>query len=65
MPTATLDFGTIHYDVDGPAQGRPVVFVHGYSMASSLWGPLAARLGDRGLRCFAPTWPLGAQMRTP
>ena len=59
MPTATLDFGTIHYDVTGPARGRPVVFGHGYSMASSLWGPLAARLGDRGLRCFAPTWPLG------
>lgn len=59
MPTVTLDAGTIHYDVTGPAQGRPVVFVHGYSMASSLWGPLAARLGERGLRCFAPTWPLG------
>ena len=59
MPTVTLDAGTIHYDVTGPAQGRPVVFVHGYSMASSLWGPLATRLGDRGLRCFAPTWPLG------
>ena len=51
MPTVTLD--------TGPAHGRPVVFVHGYSMASSLWGPLATRLGDRGLRCFAPTWPLG------
>jgi pimeloyl-ACP methyl ester carboxylesterase len=36
-----------------------VVFVHGYEMASSLWGPLGERLGARGLRCFAPTWPLG------
>lgn len=60
MPTVTLDTGTIHYDLTGPAGGRPVVFVHGYAMASSLWSPLAARLGARGLRCFAPTWPLGA-----
>jgi pimeloyl-ACP methyl ester carboxylesterase len=60
MPTVTLNAGTIHYDVSGPAEGRPVVFIHGYAMASSLWGPLGARLGARGLRCFAPTWPLGA-----
>jgi len=60
MPTVTLDAGTIHYHVTGPARGRPVVFVHGYSMASSLWGPVTTRLGARGLRCFAPTWPLGA-----
>ena len=60
MPTITLDAGTIHYDVTGPAEGRPVVFVHGYEMASSLWGPLSERLSARGLRCFAPTWPLGS-----
>src|SRR5689334_20712196 len=60
MPTVTLDAGTIHYDVTGAAGGRPVVFVHGYEMASSLWGPLSARLSARGLRCFAPTWPLGS-----
>ena len=60
MPTVTLDAGTIHYDVTGPAEGRPVVFIHGYAMAASLWGPLGARLGARGLRCFAPTWPIGS-----
>jgi pimeloyl-ACP methyl ester carboxylesterase len=60
MPTVTLDAGTIHYDVTGPAEGRPVVFVQGYEMASSLWGPLSERLSARGLRCFAPTWPLGS-----
>ncbi len=59
MPTVTLDAGTIRYDVTGPSAGRPVVFIHGYAMASSLWGPLGGRLGARGLRCFAPTWPLG------
>ena len=60
MPTVRLDAGTIYYDVTGPAEGRPVVFIHGYAMASSLWGPLGARLGARGLRCFAPTWPIGS-----
>ena len=60
MPTVTLEAGTIHYDVTGPAEGRLVVFVHGYEMASSFWGSLSERLSARGLRCFAPTWPLGS-----
>ncbi len=59
MPNVTLTGGTIRYDVTGPAEGRPVVFIHGYTMASSLWGPLGERLATRGLHCFAPTWPLG------
>ena len=29
MPTVTLDAGTLRYDVTGPPDGRPVVFVHG------------------------------------
>jgi pimeloyl-ACP methyl ester carboxylesterase len=60
MPVVTLKAGTIHYEVSGPEEGRPVVFVHGYMMGSSLWRPLAARLVARNLRCIAPTWPLGA-----
>ncbi|BBX23314.1 oxidoreductase [Mycolicibacter terrae] len=60
MPTVDIDAGTIHYDTAGPQDGRPVLFVHGYTMASSLWGPLSARLAARNLRCIAPTWPLGA-----
>lgn len=60
MPTAELDHATIHYETAGPDTGRPVVFVHGYAMGGSLWGPLSARLAARGLRCLAPTWPLGA-----
>lgn len=60
MPTVDIDAGTIHYDTAGPQDGRPVLFVHGYAMASSLWGPLSARLAARNLRCIAPTWPLGA-----
>jgi pimeloyl-ACP methyl ester carboxylesterase len=60
MPTVALNAGTIHYDKTGPADGRPVVFIHGYAMGRSLWRPLAERLSDRGLSCIAPTWPLGA-----
>jgi hypothetical protein len=57
----TLSTGTIHYEKSGPDDGRPVVFVHGFAMGSSLWRPLTERLAARGLRCIAPTWPLGAQ----
>lgn len=60
MPTVTLNTGTIHYENAGPPDGRPVVFIHGYSMGSSLWRPLSERLAARGFSCLAPTWPLGA-----
>jgi pimeloyl-ACP methyl ester carboxylesterase len=60
MLDVTLNAGTIHYEQAGPTDGRPVVFIHGYSMGSSLWGSLSQRLAARGLRCVAPTWPLGA-----
>lgn len=60
MPKVTLSTGTIHYEKTGPAYGRPVVFVHGYTMGSSLWRPLSERLAARGFACVAPTWPLGA-----
>ena len=60
MPTVSLTAGSIHYDRSGPANGRPVVFVHGYAMGGSLWAPLTERLAARGFFCVAPTWPLGA-----
>ncbi len=60
MSVLTLTAGPIHYEEAGPADGRPIVFVHGYSMGSSLWRGLTERLATRGFRCFAPTWPLGA-----
>lgn len=60
MPEVTLSAGTIHYEKSGPATGRPVVFIHGYAMGSSLWRPLAERLADSDFVCYAPTWPLGA-----
>jgi pimeloyl-ACP methyl ester carboxylesterase len=60
MSTVALKAGPIHYESSGPGDGRPVVFVHGFAMGLSLWRPLAERLAARGLRCLAPTWPLGA-----
>jgi pimeloyl-ACP methyl ester carboxylesterase len=60
MPAVTLNAGRIHYETAGPPDGRPVVFIHGYSMGSSLWRPLTERLAARGFSCLAPTWPLGA-----
>ena len=44
MPAVTLGAGKIHYEEWGPGDGRPIVFVHGYAMGSSLWRPLAERL---------------------
>ena len=61
MPTIELSAGRIHYEDVGPASGPAVVCVHGYAMGSSLWRQLGAGLAERGLRCIAPTWPLGAQ----
>jgi pimeloyl-ACP methyl ester carboxylesterase len=60
MPAVTLNAGTIHYEKSGPTTGRPVIFVHGYMMSSSLWGPLSERLAENEFACYAPTWPLGA-----
>src|SRR5437764_425120 len=60
MPTISLSAGKVNYQESGPSDGRPLAFVHGYAMGSSLWRPLAERLSARGFRCIAPTWPLGA-----
>jgi pimeloyl-ACP methyl ester carboxylesterase len=60
MPAVTLSAGTIQYEESGPTGGRPIVFIHGYTMASSLWRPLIERLAGWDSRCLAPTWPLGA-----
>jgi len=59
MPSVSIDAGTIHYLTNGPEDGRPFVFVHGYTMAASLWSELSELLAARGARCIAPTLPLG------
>jgi pimeloyl-ACP methyl ester carboxylesterase len=60
MPTVSLNMGSVNYEKSGPDRGRPVVFIHGYAMAGSLWRPLTERLAADGFSCLAPTWPLGA-----
>ena len=60
MSTIDINAGTIHYEATGPDNGRPIVFVHGYAMDGQLWRQVSERLAARGLRCIAPTWPLGA-----
>jgi pimeloyl-ACP methyl ester carboxylesterase len=60
MSTIDISAGTIHYEATGPEGGRPVVFVHGYMMGAQLWREVGVRLANCGLRCIAPTWPLGA-----
>ncbi len=60
MPTIDISAGTIDYEAHGPETGRPVVFVHGYMIGGQLWRQVGERLADVGLRCIAPTWPLGA-----
>lgn len=60
MNQIDLPAGTIHVRSYGPDTGRPVVFVHGFLVDSSLWADVPQRLAERGFRTFAPTWPLGS-----
>ena len=60
MSTAEVDSGTIAYESTGPANGRPVVFVSGYWMGGQVWRQVSQPLAYLGLRCIAPTWPMGA-----
>jgi pimeloyl-ACP methyl ester carboxylesterase len=60
MSTIEISAGTIHYEALGPADGRPIVFVHGYMMGGQVWRSVSERLAALGLRCIAPTWPMGA-----
>jgi pimeloyl-ACP methyl ester carboxylesterase len=60
MSTIEISAGTIHYEALGPADGRPIIFVHGYMMGGQVWRSVSERLAALGLRCIAPTWPMGA-----
>ncbi len=55
-----LPVGRISYRQSGPADGRPVVFVHGFLVDDTVWADVPERLGANGFRGIAPTWPLGA-----
>ncbi|HET6773345.1 MAG TPA: alpha/beta hydrolase [Acidimicrobiales bacterium] len=62
MPTIDLPHGTVNYRVAGPEDSTspPVVFVHGFLADGALWSGVADLLAARGVRSYAPDWPLGA-----
>lgn len=60
--TIELPAGTLHYAEYGPADGEPVVFVHGFAVDGRLWEPTARLLAEQGLRCVVPTWPFGSHV---
>jgi pimeloyl-ACP methyl ester carboxylesterase len=62
MPTIDLPQGTVNYRVAGPEDSTspPVVFVHGFFADGALWSGVADLLAARGVRSYAPDWPLGA-----
>ncbi|HEY4459912.1 MAG TPA: alpha/beta hydrolase [Pseudonocardiaceae bacterium] len=62
MNQVDLPQGTITYRTAGPADSAapPVVFVHGLLVDSRLWTDVADRLAERGIRSYAPNWPLGS-----
>lgn len=45
-----LSHGPVHVLEDGPADGPPVVLVHGFSVPSYVWEPLNERLAAAGFR---------------
>ncbi|MFI0482264.1 alpha/beta fold hydrolase [Actinomadura sp. 9N215] len=62
MEMIDLPHGTVSYRAAGPedAASPPVVFVHGFLVDGSLWTGVADRLADKGVRSYAPHWPLGS-----
>ena len=56
-----LPSGTISYRVAGPEQSAhpPVVFLHAFLLDGAVWSPVAELLAERGVRSYAPDWPLG------
>lgn len=64
MPSTTLQHGTIDYRTAGPSDApKPVVFVHGFLVNGELWTGVADALAAKGVRSYAPDWPLGSQPR--
>ena len=57
--TAELPQGPIRYRESGPADGEPIVFVHGFLVDGRLWDGVAERL-SKTHRCIQPDWPMGS-----
>ncbi|MEV4683583.1 alpha/beta fold hydrolase [Streptomyces kurssanovii] len=54
MSRVTVNGAAIHYSDQGPADGVPVVLVHGHPFNRSLWAPQAEALTAAGYRVIAP-----------
>src|SRR3954468_6025072 len=50
------DVGDLTFDVrvDGPADGRPVLLLHGFPETSASWAKVTPLLAEAGLRTYAP-----------
>ena len=55
-----LSAGTLRVREEGPLDGRPIVFVHGFLTNALLWRDVLPPLAAVGHRCIAPDWPLGS-----
>jgi pimeloyl-ACP methyl ester carboxylesterase len=64
VTTIELPHGVVSFRAAGPAEpaASPVVFVHPFLMNGSLWSGVADLLAARGIRSYAPDWPLGAHL---
>ena len=58
--TVTVPQGEIRYSESGPADGSPILFVHGLLVNSLLWRRVVPPLAAGGFRCITPDWPLGS-----
>lgn len=54
MNSAVLNGITVGYTVRGPADGLPVVLVHGHPFNRSMWAPQAVELAREGYRVITP-----------
>lgn len=56
MKRESLTVGPWHFDVEthGPADGTPVLLLHGFPETAASWRPVGAALAARGLRAIAP-----------
>ncbi len=61
MPEVELSAGTIEYEDTG-GQGRPIVFLHGLTIDSTVWRNVVPKLSPQ-FRCITPTFPLGSHRK--
>lgn len=56
VETSAVRVGNLVFDVrmSGPADGRPVLALHGFPQSGRCWDDVAERLADAGMRVIAP-----------